>query len=197
MNIDKATFLVLTTAIAAAGCSVTTTNNPADASAPSTPATGGDAGKGDSSTTTPGDGATTPTGDGATPTCPSDEGIVIDCTKETAGCAPAFCAGATKYKPSAARAILDCEKGLTVASCAEGMFAPDYVACANTGAAQACADPGAADACKQVMATCGTSDAGVTQDSCEKFVNALTAEGRTTYVSCMVESSACMHSECL
>lgn len=191
MKVDRAKFLLLTGTIgaatalamtAASGCTVVQKSGadggpveePPDATASATDAApaetdaGGDA--------------------GACLGGESGDAGAVDCSGlATNGCDVTCERWAPAFKPAVAKAMADCL--LTLPSCEGSMDA--VTACADAALAKACDDPSAKAYCTPIASACGGSDAGepVTQASCEGLAKGLSAEGRSTFLSCVTEGT--------
>jgi hypothetical protein len=215
MKLDRARFLMLTTAIsgAIAACSTTTTNNTTDGGgggggdgggneAASPDASGTDGAGGQDGTT---DGVS-PDGAGEAATCDDSVGAAGACasyadggTGPDAGDGGSVCLSATvctnllaDLKPHIAEQVIACVAALT--DCGPGDAA--VIDCMQTSLRKACPDPTDATACGQIASTCSDAgaDAGVSPDECHTLTAGMTDSGRTKFVACMVES-ACFQTD--
>lgn len=189
MNVDRARFLLLTTAISAAtavalsasGCSATTNQTDGGTVTPTPgedaaviPDSGTDAYSADAS-----DGGECLTNDGIAPTCASATADAT-CTTQCAGYIP-------NYKKGVARAIADCI--LALPSCEGGSTNAGVANCVQISLAKACPDPSAASFCKPLVTQCA-ADGGtgaLDQTECQDLAVGLSDAGRVEFTSCVTE----------
>jgi hypothetical protein len=193
MNVDRARFLLLTTAISAAtavalsasGCSATTNQTDGGTVSPI---------PGDDAATTPTDSGTdaysADASDGAT--CLTDDGIAPTCESATADatCTAQCQLYLPNYKKGVARAIADCV--LALPSCEGGSTNAGVANCVQIALASACADPSAATFCQPLVAECA-ADGGtgaLDQTECQDLAVGLSDAGRVEFTSCINEGMA-------
>jgi hypothetical protein len=195
MNVDRARFLLLTTALAAAsavavsasGCTVQPSEKDTNSSSGNVPTdSGGGADAADAATDgyyadgASEDGGSCLTDDGIAPTC---EGIL------SADCATACNQYVTNYKKGVGRAIVECVGKLATCVGAENAIA----ACVQGALAKACADPSAATYCDPLATSCN-ADSGSTpvldKGECTDLATGLNQAGRDAFTSCVTEGTA-------
>jgi hypothetical protein len=188
MNVDKARFLLLTSALSAAtvvaasasGCSVTSTDTDAGTVTPVTPGT-------DASTVDAGD--IDAYVDGSTDdaaVCLDDTGADASCAGVNATCTTACEKYLPNFKRGVARSIVTCITALPTCDSAEMAIA----ACVQTALSQACTDPTAEGYCDPLVLECdGDSGTGTALDKteCSDLATGLNASGRTAFTSCVQE----------
>lgn len=191
MKVDRARFLLLTTALSAGtavgvmgmGCSVTSTASDGGTPATDDAATGTDSSTTDSSTTDGGgDGGACLANEGLAPTC---EGASLSCAATCAGFLP-------NYKNAVGRAIVECI--LALPTC-EGATV-EVANCVQKALGKACADPTAKTFCDPLVVSCGGADGGadagasrLPQSECEDIATGLNATGRAALTSCITEGT--------
>lgn len=191
MNVDRARFLLLTTALSAAtavaasatGCSVTSESTDGGATN-TTPGT--DSGTTDSSTDAYAadgdtDGGACLDDTGAAATC---DGVPLDCSTICQHYLPTF-------KKGVARAITGCLVKLPTCEGAQLEIAN----CVQNALGQACADPTAEDYCNPLATACdgadGGTDAGdggvatLPRADCIDLAKGLNDQGRTAFTACI------------
>lgn len=189
MNVDRARFLLLTTALSAAtavalsatGCSATSdtkdggTTNTTPGTDAGTDAYTADAYTGDSSTEDGGGACLDDTG--LAPTC---EGAALDCSTICQHYIPTF-------KKGVGRAITDCIIKLPTCEGAQVEIAN----CVQIALAEACPDPTAEGYCVPLSTACGDADGGdagastLPVSDCIDLASGLNAAGRTAFSSCI------------
>ncbi len=180
MKIDKSSFLVLATAIAASGCIIQTSDSDGDGGGGQTAtntdtSSSGNAGGGGTATSTGsgGGGQGGQGGQGGAP-CDDEVGLPGDCAAAATSCKEGFvdvdlCNIAKKYfKPKVAENAVSC----IVALAAEAVC-DDVYKCRNDALGMACADETANDLCADIASSCK-----VTADECHKVADGLNADGR-------------------
>ncbi len=194
MNVDRARFLLLTTALSAAtavaasasGCSAT--NTATDGGTTTTVDSGGadaytaDANTGDSSVE---DGGACLDDTGLEPTC---EGAALDCATLCAHYIPTF-------KNGVGRAITECIIKLPTCEGADVALAK----CVDDALAQVCPDPTAEDFCAPLSTACGPGDGGVGSlplAKCNPVAAGLNAQGRTEFSACLHDNTDAGASYC-
>lgn len=193
MNVDKARFLLLTTAISAAtavalsasGCTVqekdkdtgSSGNVPTDSGGGTDSST--DAYTGDSSAEDAGDAS-----DGGA--CLEDDGIAPVCSDAGTGytCEDACDRYGVNFKKGIARSIKDCFYKLPTCEGADA----DRLACVDDAARAACADPTAATFCAPLYCSTSTAPGTLQKDDCEAVVKLLSTAGRTNFTNCITEA---------
>ena len=187
MIVDRARFLLLTTALSAAtavaasasGCSATsdtkdsgtTQTIPVDSGADGYTA---DAYTGDSSTE---DGGACLDDTGLAPTC---EGAALDCSSICTHYIPIF-------KKGVGRAITECIIKLPTCESADVALAK----CVDDALAAVCPDPTAEDFCAPLSTACGPGDGGdggvgsLPLAKCNPLAAGLNAQGRTEFKACL------------
>jgi len=194
MNVDKARFLLLTTAISAAtavalsasGCTVqekdkdtgSSGNTPTDSGGGGADATT-DGSTTDSSTQDGGDG-----GDGGA--CLTDDGVAPTCSDAGTGytCEDACGRYGVNFKKGLARSIKDCFYKLPTCEGAD----VDKQACVDTAARAACADPTAVTYCATLYCSTSTNPGTLQKDDCEAVAKLLSTTGRTNFTTCITEA---------
>ena len=189
MKLDKAAFLSLTAAVAAASCTVGknegATDGGADGGTSADSSVTTDSSTSDSSTSdsTCNDSVAAPTGD-AGPLCPVGEA--------GAGCLNFFeCDTRSAWlKPRLARIWQECLATSDVTTCSVETGGSAREKCAGTVTAAACPDSTVEAFCNQLRTACGDggSDAGIVQADCIKLATPLSTAGRERLSGCFVES---------
>lgn len=191
MNVDRAKFLLLTTALSAAtvvaatasGCTVKSVDN--GTSGTVTPPTPTDDGGVDAYA------ADAYVADGYAPdggACLDDTGAAPSCAGAPTDCATACAHYLTNYTNGVGRAIADCIVKLPTCESATTQIS----ACVQGALALACPDPTAEAFCEPISTSCGT-DAGVAafdKTECSDLAKGLNATGRTALSSCVTEGMA-------
>ena len=198
MNVDRARFLLLTTALSAAtavaasasGCSATSDTKDSGTTAP-TPVDSGadsytaDGATGDSSTE---DGGACLDDTGLAPTC---EGAALDCASLCAHYIPIF-------KNGVGRAITECILKLPTCAGADVALAK----CVDDALAQVCPDPTAEDFCTPLATACGPGDGGdggagsLPLATCNPVAAGLNTQGRTELEACLKDNTDAGASYC-
>lgn len=216
MKLDRARFLMLTTAISGAvvACSITSTNNTVPGGGGSDSGGGGDGTTGGDGAVAQDSGGDTSASDGANEaaTCDdsigkpgacvdyADGGTGPDAAAADGGDAGPVCLSAllcdgvlADLKPKVAQTAIACVVALPTCESGAGIDT-----CIATALAGACPDATGKASCDQIAAVCGDAgaDAGVSQADCVKYTAGLTAAGRTKFVACMTES-ACFVTDAL
>ena len=186
MNVDRARFLLLTTALSAAtavaasasGCSVTSTNNGPGTTTPVDSGYGVDGSDTDAYTTD------ASTEDGGA--CLDDTGAAADCTGVNATCTTICQNIATNYKKGVARSIAGCLLKLPTCESA----AMEIATCVQAGLAAACTDPTAEGYCDPLVNVCDADggDGGANaldKVECTDLATGLNTAGRTAFTSCV------------
>jgi hypothetical protein len=187
MNVDRARFLLLTTALSAAsavamsatGCSATSDTKDSGTTEP-TPGTdsGTDAYAADAYT------ADSSTDSGA---CLDDTGLAPTCEGAVADCATICQHFIPTYKNGVGRAIADCIVALPSCVGADAAIA----SCVDKALAAACPDPTAEGYCNPLFLACGDPDAGdggtasLPLADCIDLAKGLNAQGRTDFSACI------------
>lgn len=191
MNVDRARFLLLTTALTAAtavalsasGCTVVSDNTDGG----STPVTPFDAATGTDSST---DAYVAPDGNYAdASTCLADDGLAPTCEGNADGTCTAICNGyIPNYNKGVARAIADCLEALPTCTGAETAIAN----CVQVALAAACADPSAATFCAPLVAQCSADATGspLNQTECQDLAVGLNSTGRGVFTTCIEGGTA-------
>lgn len=187
MNVDKARFLLLTTALSAAT---------AVASAASGCSSTSDAKDGGTTTTTPtpeAGGTDASTADASTAdanACLDDTGLAPTCQGSSSDvtCASTCNALTAHYKMGVARAIGDCIMQLP--ACEGAINQID--SCVQSALEKACPDPTAEGYCTPLSMACADDGAAttLTQADCLNVARALTTQGRTSFEACVHGNSA-------
>jgi hypothetical protein len=194
MNVDRARFLLLTTALSAAtavamsatGCSATSDTKDGGSSSGTTPET--DSGTGtDATTDAYSSDASTDSG-----ACLDDTGLAPTCEGAALNCATICQHFIPTYKNAVGRAITECIVALP--SC-EGIGTDTLIAeCVQKGLAAACPDPTAEGYCAPLSTACGDADGGdagaaaLPLPDCITLATGLNATGRTAFSACINNS---------
>lgn len=191
MNVDKARFLLLTTAISAAtavalsasGCTVQEKDKDTGSSG-NVPTDSGGGGTDSSTDATTGDSSTDGGGDGGA--CLADDGIAPVCSDAGTGytCETACTRYGVNFKKGIARNIKDCFYKLPTCEGAD----VDTRACVDNAARAACADPSAVTYCATLYCATSTAVGTLQKDDCEAVAKLLSTTGRTNFTSCITEA---------
>jgi hypothetical protein len=191
MNVDRARFLLLTTALSAAtaiavsasGCTVVSDKSDGGTVTPPV----------DNDAATPYDSGTdayyaTDASDASA--CLTDDGIAPTCEGATNAACGTLCQNyLPNYKKGVSRAIAECL--LALPSCEAGVDEGAIANCVQISLAKACPDPSAATFCTPLVTQCG-ADGGVSnldQTECQDLIVGLNDTGRTAFTSCVTEGN--------
>jgi len=190
MNVDRARFLLLTTALSAAtavavsasGCTVKSDASDAGTVPPveTDAATTYDSGM---------DAYTTDASDASA--CLTDDGIAPTCEGATNAACGTLCQNyLPNYKKGVSRAIAECL--LALPSCESGVDDSAIANCVQISLAKACPDPSAATFCTPLVTQCAADAAGTNLDQteCQDLVVGLNDTGRTAFTSCVTEGNS-------
>jgi hypothetical protein len=192
MNVDRARFLLLTTALSAAtavalsasGCSASDTKDTSSSGNVPTDSSTGDAATDGYTATDAADAAVCLADDGIDPTC---EGTLAN-----ADCGTACLAYVANYKKGIGRAIVECIGALASCTGAEAAMS----ACVQGALAKACPDPTAESFCNPLADTCNDPDAGGMGDAgailldraeCIEVAKGLSTTGRASFKTCVTD----------
>jgi hypothetical protein len=191
MNVDRARFLLLTTALSAAtavavsatGCSATSDTKDGGTTN-TTPDT--DSGTADSSTD-----AYAADGDTDGGACLDDTGLAATCDGVPADCSTICEHYLPTFKKGVARAITGCLVKLPTCEGAQVEIAN----CVQNALGQACPDPTAEDYCNPLSEACGGADGGdagmstLPRADCIDLAAGLNDTGRTAFTTCITEGA--------
>lgn len=186
MNVDRARFLLLTTALSAAtavamsatGCTVVNDDTKDSGATVPTPGTdsGADAYTADAYT------ADSSTEDGGA--CLDDTGLAPTCEGAAADCASLCQHYVPNFKNGVGRAITECIIKLPSCTGVDAVLAK----CVQDALAQACPDPTAEDFCAPLSTSCGPGDGGVGSlplSKCNPVAAGLNTTGRAALSACL------------
>lgn len=190
MNVDKARFLLLTTAISAAtavalsasGCTVQSKDKDTGSSGNTPPVDGG------GGTDAPSDGYvadSSDAGDGSV-ACLGDDGMGPVCSDAGTGytCEDACTKYGVNFKKAIARSIKDCFYKLPTC---EGATA-QRLACVDNAAQAACPDPTTEAFCAPLYCATSTAMGTLQKADCAAVGKLLSTAGRTAFTTCINEA---------
>ena len=191
MKVDRARFLLLTTALSAAtavamsatGCTIK--SDAADAG-PSTNTPTGDGGSdtdGGADAAADGYASDSSTEDGGA--CLDDTGLAPTCEGANTSCTATCEHYLTTFKKGVARAITGCI--IALPSCEGGSL--EITNCVQNALAQACPDPTAEGFCEPLATTCNGDGSATTfsKSDCTDVATGLSQAGRTQLADCVQE----------